>query len=148
VPFLQAYTGAPTEFGNIAVDTNNDLILTASNNMVVNVGTAHNFYAPQPQLIVNSDTDPTIALTVATQPGTTFVLAGSGTANFTTAGLASGFLVYIRNATTSDFNIQANGSSIAGLQSVLHGQNLSSGSGGRNSNYCVLYWDGTVLTLY
>jgi len=101
-----------------------------------------------PPLVVNNSVNPTIALTSATLPETVYVLTGSGTANFTTVGLTTGFLIYVRNGTTADINIQANGVAIAGLQSVLHGQNTSAGTTGRNSTPSMLYWNGTILTMY
>jgi hypothetical protein len=92
----------------------------------------------------------TTALT-PTNANTQYILTSGTTQNFTTAGLSAGnagAVWYLKNAQASggggnDVTVQANGTSIAGVTSVLHQR-----SGTDNTASQTLYWNGTTLTMY
>ena len=83
---------------------------------------------------------------IPTSANTTYILTSGTTQNFTTAGLGAGnagLVWYVKNATGTDITIEENGTGIAGYTSTSH---RNTGSG--NSSICILYWDGTILTMY
>ena len=87
----------------------------------------------------------TTALTTANR-NTIFILTSGTTQNFTTAGLGAGDVGkvwYVKNAFSADIDIEAGGVAIAGQTDTIH-----AGSGSANSSMQIIYWDGTVLTMY
>lgn len=92
----------------------------------------------------------TTALT-PTNANTQYILTSGTTQNFTTTGLSAGnagAVWYLKNAQASggggnDVTIQANGTSIAGVTSVLHQRTITNNTGSQT-----LYWNGTTLTMY
>jgi hypothetical protein len=77
---------------------------------------------------------------------TLFILTSGATQNFTTAGLGvgdAGKVWYVKNGSSADIDIQANGAVIAGQTDTIH-----QGTGSTNSSIQVLYWSGSVLTMY
>ena len=95
-----------------------------------------------PPLILTAGT---LALSPSNYGGT-IIYTTPGRVNFTTAGLArsnAGWFMNVRNASVSNIPVEANGSSIAGLTSTLHGYTSNA-----NSFSVVIQWDGTTLTMY
>ena len=87
----------------------------------------------------------TTALTPSNK-NTTYILISGATQNFTTAGLGAGdagSVWYVKNAFTSDINIQHNGVSINGVTSTLHENTTNT-----NSSSQIIYWSGTDLFMY
>jgi hypothetical protein len=95
-----------------------------------------------PPVIVGAGTT---ALTPANQ-NTTYILISGATENFTTAGLGAGdtgLVWYVKNAYTSDINIQHNGVAINGVTATLHENTTNT-----NSSSQIIYWSGTDLFMY
>ena len=87
----------------------------------------------------------TTALT-AVNARTTYILTSGTTQNFTTGTLVSGdvgLVWFVKNAFTADITIQENGGVIAGQTATVH-----QGTGSANSSIQILYWNGTILTMY
>ncbi len=77
---------------------------------------------------------------------TTYILTSGATQNFITTSLGLGDatkLWYVKNASGANIDIEADGTAISGQTSVLH-----QGSGSVNSSIQIIYWNGTVLTMY
>jgi len=77
---------------------------------------------------------------------TTYILTSGATQDFITTSLVSGDagkVWYVKNASGADIDIDADNSPIAGQTSVLH-----QGTGSANSSIQIIYWSGTVLTMY
>jgi hypothetical protein len=77
---------------------------------------------------------------------TIYILTSGTVQNFTTAGLGAGDagkVWYVKNAFSADIDIEAGGVAIAGQTDTIH-----QGTGSANSSIQVLYWSGTVLTMY
>lgn len=98
--------------------------------------------ATPPPVIVGAGTT---ALTPANQ-NTTYILISGATQNFTTAALTAGnagLVWYVKNAFTSDINIQHNGVAINGVTATLHETTTNT-----NSSTQIIYWSGTDLFMY
>jgi hypothetical protein len=98
--------------------------------------------ATPPPVIVGAGTT---AITPANQ-NTTYILISGATQNFTTAGLGAGnagAVWYVKNAFTSDINIQHNGVAINGVTATLHENTTNT-----NSSSQIIYWSGTDLFMY
>jgi len=83
---------------------------------------------------------------IPTSANTTYILTSGTIQNFTTSGLGAGnagTVWFVKNGSSNDITIQANGVNIAGQTSILH-QN----TGSNNSSSQILYWSGTTLTMY
>jgi hypothetical protein len=77
---------------------------------------------------------------------TTYILTSGATQNFITTSLVLGDATkfwYVKNASGSDISIDADGAPIAGQTATLH-----AGTGSANSSIQIIYWSGTVLTMY
>jgi len=87
----------------------------------------------------------TTALT-AVNARTLYILTSGATQNFTTGTLVvgdAGLIWYVKNASGTDIDIDENGAPVAGQTATVH-----AGTGSANSSTQILYWDGTVLTMY
>ena len=87
----------------------------------------------------------TTALT-AVNARTLYILTSGATQNFTTGTLVvgdAGLIWYVKNASAGDIDIDENGAPVAGQTATVH-----AGTGSANSSTQILYWDGTVLTMY
>jgi hypothetical protein len=104
-------------------------------------------YQNPPPVIQAAGTTALIPSTANTQ----YILTSGTVQNFTTAGLNAGnagAVWYVKNGQASggggnDVTIQANGTSIAGVTSVLHQRTITG-----NTAAQTLYWNGTTLTMY
>jgi hypothetical protein len=77
---------------------------------------------------------------------TLYILTSGLVQDFTTGTLVvgdAGLIWYVKNASAGDINIEENGLPIAGQTATVH-----QGTGSVNSSTQILYWDGTVLTMY
>ena len=77
---------------------------------------------------------------------TTYILTSGTVQDFDTTGLAAGdagAVWYVKNAFSADINIEENAVAIAGVTDVLHTKRTDT-----NTSTQILYWDGTVLTMY
>jgi hypothetical protein len=87
----------------------------------------------------------TTALT-PTNNNTIYILTSGTTQDFDTTGLGAGDagkVWYVKNGSSADIDIEANGVAIAGQTAILH--NLTANV---NSSMQIIYWDGSVLTMY
>ena len=83
---------------------------------------------------------------VPTSANTTYILTSGATQNFTTAGLGAGnagLVWFVKNASAADIDIEENAVAIAGVTDVLHTRTLVN-----NTSTQILYWNGTILTMY
>ncbi len=87
----------------------------------------------------------TTALT-PTNNNTIYILTSGTTQDFDTTGLGAGDagkVWYVKNGSSADIDIEENGVAIAGQTAILH--NLTANV---NSSMQIIYWDGSVLTMY
>jgi hypothetical protein len=106
-----------------------------------------------PITIATTPVNPSISIqaagTTALTPAnalTTYILTSGTVQNFTTAGLGAGdagSVWYVKNAFSADIDIEENGTAIAGVTDVLHTKRTDT-----NTPAQILYWSGTVLTMY
>jgi hypothetical protein len=77
---------------------------------------------------------------------TTYILTSGTVQDFDTTGLGAGDagkVWYVKNAFSADIDIEENGTAIAGVTDVLHTKRTDT-----NTPAQILYWSGTVLTMY
>jgi hypothetical protein len=55
----------------------------------------------------------------------------------------AGLVWYVKNASSSDIDIEDNGSAISGQTSIVH-----QGTGSANSSIQIIYWNGANLIMY
>jgi hypothetical protein len=87
----------------------------------------------------------TTALT-PTNNNTIYILTSGTTQDFDTTGLGAGDagkVWYVKNGSSADIDIEANGVTIAGQTAILHNLTVNV-----NSSMQIIYWDGSVLTMY
>jgi hypothetical protein len=111
--------------------------ITASGTSTATIG-----YVATPPSVQAAGTTALVSASV----NTLYILISGVTQNFTTAGLGvgdGGKVWYVKNGSSADIAIQANGVAIAGQTSTLH-----QGTGSTNPSIQVLYWTGSALTMY
>ena len=99
-------------------------------------------YVATPPVIQAAGTTPLTSANV----NTTYILTSGATQNFTTTGLGAGDVGkvwYVKNASTSDIDIEMDGGPIGGVTSVLHTKRNDT-----NTPSQILYWDGNDLIMY
>jgi hypothetical protein len=77
---------------------------------------------------------------------TTYILTSGTVQDFDTTGLGAGdagTVWYVKNAFSADIDIEENAVAIAGVTDVLHTKRTDT-----NTPTQILYWSGTVLTMY
>jgi hypothetical protein len=82
----------------------------------------------------------------ATNNNTIYILTSGTTQDFITATLGAGDagkVWYVKNGSSADIDIEANGVTIAGQTAILHNLTVNV-----NSSMQIIYWDGSVLTMY
>lgn len=100
-------------------------------------------------VLVNPSISIQAATTTALTPAnaqTTYILTSGATQDFDTTGLAGpdmGTVWYLKNASAADIDIEENGTTIPGVTGVLHTKRTDT-----NTPTQILYWDGTILTMY
>lgn len=93
-----------------------------------------------PSIIVQPTT---YALQASDQSKIFIYTTGGGIINFTNGSLFTGFYCYVKNGSTGDIDLQFNGVNVLGVTQTLHRS-----TGSNNSSICLLYYNGTTLTLY
>lgn len=93
-----------------------------------------------PSIIVQPTT---YALQASDQSKIFIYTTGGGTINFTNGSLFTGFYCYVKNGSSGDITLQFNGVDVNGTTPTLHRS-----TGSNNSSICLLYYNGTTLTLY
>ena len=138
-------TSPPPGANEINIANAGVLTIVPGTNITVTGDTPQNptiNYVATPPAVQAAATTPLTAANV----NTLYILTSGTTQNFTTVGLGvgdSGKVWYVKNAFSSDINIQANGVAIAGVTDVLHTKRTDT-----NTPAQVLYWNGTGLTMY
>lgn len=138
-------TSPPPGANEINIANAGVLTIVPGTNITVTGDTPQNptiNYIATPPAVQAAATTPLTAANV----NTLYILTSGTTQNFTTVGLGvgdSGKVWYVKNAFSSDINIQANGVAIAGVTDVLHTKRTDT-----NTPAQVLYWNGTGLTMY
>jgi hypothetical protein len=100
-------------------------------------------------VLVNPPISIQVATTTALTPAnaqTTYILTSGTVQDFDTTGLAGpdvGTVWYLKNASAADIDIEENGTTIPGVTGVLHTKRTDT-----NTPTQILYWDGTILTMY
>jgi hypothetical protein len=142
---ISVTTDPPPGANEISIANTGVLTIVAGANITTSGDTPQNptiNYVATPPVIQAAGTT---ALTPANAQ-TTYILTSGATQDFTTAGLGAGDagkVWYVKNAFSSDIDIDANGSPVAGQTATIH-----AGTGSANSSIQVLYWNGTALTMY
>ena len=138
-------TDPPPGANEISIANTGVLTIVAGANITTSGDTPQNptiNYVATPPVIQAAGTT---ALTGA-NVNVLYILTSGATQDFTTAGLGAGDagkVWYVKNAFSSDIDIDANGSPVAGQTATIH-----QGTGSTNSSIQVLYWNGTALTMY
>lgn len=147
-PANLSINGRSTVLGDAYVDINNvnDISFDgAGTGTISGVQTINGVAYPPPTPPTVIQAAGTTALTPA-NANTTYVLTSGLSQDFTTAGLGAGdagLVWYVKNAFATDITIEENGTGIAGVTGTVFATTVIA-----NSATQILFWDGTILTMY
>ena len=142
---ISVTTDPPPGANEISIANTGVLTIVAGANITTSGDTPQNptiNYVASPPAVQAATTTPLTGANV----NVLYILTSGATQDFTTAGLGAGDagkVWYVKNAFSSDIDIDANGSPVAGQTATIH-----AGTGSTNSSIQVLYWNGSALTMY